>query len=205
MPWSVTATRDRRRPAPADRDTRTSPPSGLNLTALWTRLTTTWPRRASSPRTVGRSGLGLDHERHAVPLREQAEALGGRRGEPAEVDVVLEAELRAALDPGEVQHLVDHLGEVPGLLLDAGDAVAHPRGHVGGLGLAGERLREERDGGQRRPELVAQVVDELGPDLLEAAELGDVLEDHDEVVRGEAVARGRGGRAARRSRRGAPP
>ena len=51
------------------------------------------------------------------------------------------------------------------------DAVA------GGLGVAGQRLREQADGRQRRPQLVREVVDELGPDLLEAAQLRDVLED----------------------------
>ena len=41
---------------------------------------------------------------------------------------------------------------------------------------------EQRDRRQRRPELVAQVVDELGADLLEPAQLRDVLEDHEQVV-----------------------
>src|SRR5919109_1501753 len=35
--------------------TVTSPPPGLNLTALWRRLTKTWPSRSSSPRIGGRS------------------------------------------------------------------------------------------------------------------------------------------------------
>ena len=34
----------------------TSPPSGLNLTALWSRLTRTWPSRSSSPWTGGSGG-----------------------------------------------------------------------------------------------------------------------------------------------------
>ena len=44
-PWSSTDGHDL---AVSRRDVRTttSPPSGLNLTALWTRLTTTWPSRA---------------------------------------------------------------------------------------------------------------------------------------------------------------
>ena len=89
----------------------------------------------------------------------------------------------AALDAGEVQQLVDHLDEVAGLHLDPGDAVPHPGRDVVGLRLAGQRLRQEADRGQRRAELVAQVVDERGPDVLEAAELGDVLQDHQQARR----------------------
>ena len=45
------------------------------------------------------------------------------------------------------------------------------------LGVAGQRLGEQADRRERRPQLVRQVVDELGPDLLEAAQLRHVLED----------------------------
>ena len=127
----------------------------------------------------------LRPQRHAVALGEQPEALRGCHREAAQVHVVVGSQLRTALDAGEVQHLADHLGQVPGLHLDPGDPLAHARGHVRGLSLAREGLGEERDRRQGRPQLVAKVVDELGADLLEPSELRDVLEDHDEVVRRE--------------------
>ncbi len=34
-------------------DTVIEPPGGVNLIALWTRLRTTWPSRAPSPKTWG--------------------------------------------------------------------------------------------------------------------------------------------------------
>ncbi len=43
------------------------PPSGLNFTALWTRLTTTCPSRVASPRTGGSPG-GVSN-RNVTPCR----------------------------------------------------------------------------------------------------------------------------------------
>ena len=69
-----------------------------------------------------------------------------------------------------------------GLDLDLADPVAHPGGDrvAGRVGLPRQRLGQEADRRQRRPQLVRQVVDELGSDLLEATQLGDVLEDDPE-------------------------
>jgi hypothetical protein len=68
---------------------------------------------------------------------------------------------------------------VAGLDLDLRDPFAHlGRDAVPGrLGVAGERLGQQADRRERRPELVREVVDELGPDLLQPSELRDVLED----------------------------
>ena len=59
------------------------------------------------------------------------------------------------------------------------DPVAHPGRDrlAGAVGLADERLGEQADRRQRGPQLVRQVVDELRPDPLEPAQLGDVLHD----------------------------
>ncbi len=45
------------------------------------------------------------------------------------------------------------------------------------LGVSGGRLGQQADRGQRRPELVREIVDELGADPLQPAQLGDVLEN----------------------------
>ena len=71
----------------------TSPPSGLNLTALWTRLTTTWPSRAASPRTGGRPGAISTREGDALAIGEQPQPLGRLGRELAHVEAV--DELRA--------------------------------------------------------------------------------------------------------------
>ena len=125
-------------------------------------------------------GRDVDHQRDRVALGEQPQPLDGALREPAEIDVVRQRQLAAALDPGEVEELADHLDEVPGLDLDLRDPLAHPRRHVARGGLARQRLGEQAHRRQRRPELVAQVVDELGPDLLEAAQLRGVLEDDED-------------------------
>ena len=182
-----------RRPPPCRRSrataTRTSPPSGLNLTALWTRLTNTWPRRASSPRTCGRSGSTSTHERDAPGARRTAAgAPTDDVGERAEVDVVLEAQL--GLPPSIRARSSSSLticDEVAGLHLDLGDPLLIRAGTSARLGVTGERLGEEAHRRERRPQLVAEVVDELGPDLLQAPQLRDVLEDDTKSAGGVAV------------------
>ena len=83
----------------------------------------------------------------AVALGEQPQALDGALGEPAEVDVVRERELAAALDPGEVEQLADHLDEVarsrPRSWRSAPASAPARRSR---LRLARERLREQADG-----------------------------------------------------------
>ena len=67
----------------------------------------------------------VEPECHPLAFREEAQALGGIRGETAHVDIVGHLQRAAALDPAEVEELVDHLDQVPGLDLDLGDALAH--------------------------------------------------------------------------------
>ncbi len=159
--------------------TVTSPPSGLNLTALWRRLTRTWPRRAASPRTGGRpAGTST---RSATPWRSanrRSRSVDSVASRPRSTPSTTR-DRAAALDPRQVEQLADHLDEVAGLDLDLADPIAHlGRDGVADLvGLAVQRLGQEADRRQRRSQLVGQVVDELGPDPLEPAELGDILED----------------------------
>ena len=148
-----------------------------------------------------RDRLGdIDAEGHALAIGEQAQALGRVDRDPADVEQVDDAEGAAALDPRQVEQLVDHLDEVAGLDLDLVDPVAHPGrdGVAGRLGLAGQRLGQQADRRQRRPQLVRQVVDELGADLLEPAQLGDVLDDEPQAARRHAP--GPDARAAGRPR-----
>ncbi len=185
MPWSVTDERDDVAVA-ADRDPDL-PAVRAELDGVMDEVDHDLAETSLVAAHGGQIRLCLGDERDAAALGEETEALGGRGGELREVHVVPEVELGAALHPREVQHLVDHLRDVARLHLDQRDSLAHPGGHGGHLGLAGEGLGEQRDRGQRRPELVAQVVDELRADLLEPAKLRDILENHDEVGRSQPM------------------
>ena len=121
----------------------------------------------------------VDPQRDALPVGEESQALGRFGRDLAHVDEVDRPDRPAALDPRQVQQLADHLDQVAGLDLDLADPIAHlgRNGAAGGLGLAGQRLGQQADRRERRPQLMGQVVDELRPDLLEATQLGDVLQD----------------------------
>ena len=130
----------------------TSPPSGLNFTALWTRLTMTWPSRVASPRIGGKAG-GVS-KRNVTPWRS-----ANRRSRSAEsaasrphVDAIGHLQRAATLDPAQVEQLVDHLHEVTRLDLDLGDPVAHlgRDGRAHSLRLPLERLGQQADRRQRR-------------------------------------------------------
>ena len=128
----------------------------------------------------------VDAQRHALPLGKEAQPFGRGRCQPSEIEIVDEREACAALDPREIHDLADHLDEVAGLDLDLGDPVAHLRGDrlAGRVCVAAEGLGQQPDRRQRRPQLVRQVVDELGPDLLKPAELADVREHEPYAARG---------------------
>src|SRR6478752_7264407 len=100
----------------------------------------------------------LNMEDDALPFGEQSQPLGRIGRDPADVD------------------------------LDLVDPVAHPGWDriTRRVRLPGERLGQQADGRQWRPQLVRQVVDELGADLLEAAQLRDVLDDKPQTTRRDA-------------------
>ncbi len=136
---------------------------------------------------------GLDLQGHALALGEETEPVGRGGREAPEVDVVEGHRRDPGLDPREVQELVDHLDEVPGLDLDLRHALRGLRRQRVGVGR--QRLREEADRRERRPQLVAQVVDELGANPLEAAQLGDVLQDQPGIAAGRPPGAGEERRA----------
>ena len=57
-----------------------------------------------------------------------------------------------------------------------------------------DRLEVPAHRGQRRPQLVRDVGDEIAPDLIGAAEIGDVVQHHDDAARAAAGIRWRGAR-----------
>ena len=98
----------------------------------------------------------------------------------------------------------------PGLDFDLADAVAHLgwQHDVRALRLARQRLGKEAHGRERCPELVREVVDEFGPDPLQPAELGDIVDDQPQAAacarRASTVSIGPSASARRTSVRAVP-
>ena len=91
-------------------------------------------------------------------------------------------ELLARLEPGQAEHVQDQLVEPLDLLVDPFQEPAVDRLVVEGPVEQG--LRVGLDRGQRGLELVRRVGDEVLPHPLEAAEVGDVVEDEHGPRRG---------------------
>ena len=112
------------RPRSSATETVTSPPSGLNFTALWSRLTKT----CAEPGCVAEDGWAgarhIDPERHALAVGEEPQPFG-RLGRDLAHITRSTAEGPAALDPRQVEQLADHLDQVAGLDFDLSDPVAH--------------------------------------------------------------------------------
>jgi len=131
----------------------------------------------------------LDDEPQALTVGEQAQTLDRVHGDPPEIDVVQEEERAAALDPGEVEELVHHLDRcrsstsiLPDPVRASGAERRRPRPRI-----ACQCLREETHRRERRAQLVGKVVDELAPDLLEAAELRHVSRTDPDAADGRAA------------------
>ena len=184
-PWSSTDDDDVRRPI-ARTATTTSPPSGLNFTALWSEVDDDLaePGRVAADR---RAAARATSTRRVTPWR-------SANSRSRSVDSVATwPRSRTSRTPSAPPLSIRDRSSSsltiwtrwPGLDLDLVDPVAHPGrdGVARRLGLAGQRLGQQADRRQRRAQLVRQVVDELGPDLLEPAQLGDVLEDEPQAAR----------------------
>ena len=136
------------------------------------------PRLVAADRREARRDV--DDEAQALALGEEPEPLGRVRGDPPEVDVV---EQDSGPPPSIRARSSSSLTiwtrwPVSTSILPIRSRIRGGHGVAGRLGVAGQRLGEEADRRERRPQLVREVVDELGPDLLEPAQLRDVLE-HD--------------------------
>ena len=129
--------------------------------------------------------VGLDRglERHVGARDPARRQLDRAVDDLAEVGVGELVDAHAALDLGEVEHVVDQAGEPHAL---APDDLGVLVGLLGALGAAlGEHLAEHRDDRERRLELVRHVGDELALELVEPAlaadreaEEGEAAEDH---------------------------
>ena len=97
--------------------------------------------------------------------------------------------LLVGLDAGELEEVVDGAADAERLGEHAlGQAVGD-----GGVVLGQQRLGEQRQGADGRLQLVADVGDEVAAHRLEAAPVGDVVDDH-EHAEPPAVRRQRDGR-----------
>ena len=106
-----------------------------------------------------------------------------------------------ALQAGQVDELLHQPAEPAGLVLHAAGEAAYGRGVLAGVL---QRLGEQRHRPDRGLELVADVGDEVAPDRLDPAGLGDVLdEQRDEPVAPTGASRTRTASGSRPSRDGA--
>ena len=98
------------------------------MTPLWARLSSAWPSRAgsASARAV-RCRRRQAHDGHVAPLGNRTDAGHDVRDDLVWVERLERQRCLAGLDHGEVEQLIDELGEVIGLALDLGGEVAHGR------------------------------------------------------------------------------
>ena len=156
------------------------------------RLVKTWASWSRSPRTRPPVAGSVDFERHLAlggDGLERRAALGGDLVERHRLD---RADVLAHLDAAERHQVVDQPLHPPGLARhDAEEALAG-LGVVAGVML--ERLDVADHRGERRPELVAGVGDEVGAELLGAAGLGTVddLDDGERLAAEGAIRRQHG-------------
>ena len=193
MPIPVSATSTATRSSARARQlTRTEPPSGVYLIALSIRLSSD----LADGLLVGQRPASRSSS--APEVEGQVEVLGRRRGRGGVSTQSSSTGTTASgwwskiswprLEPGQAEQVEDQLVEPLGLLVDPLEepdvdvlVVEGPVEEGLGIGL---------DRGQRRLELVRGVGDEVLPHPLQAAELGDVVEDQDGARRGVAGQRG---------------
>src|SRR6266566_4675640 len=158
MPGPVSHTATVNAPLVTDALIATSPLS-VNLMALPTRLSSTWERRRSSPRPVGRPGATS-----ALKAKRFSAARGSTAYDPmhhvAERVVVEGQRELSGLDLGKVEHVVDQPEQMPPIALQA---LQHGPHLVGGLAVNAveHQFGITEDGIQRRAELVAHVGEEF--------------------------------------------
>ena len=94
-----------------------------------------------------------------------ASASERRSTQPGHVDPLALQHDPAAVALGQVEHVVDQLGEAVDRFEDGGDIVRRRRRQLAGISR-GQHLGEAADRGQRRAQFVAHVGDEVGLDLV---------------------------------------
>ena len=134
-----------------DSDTETSPPGGVNLTALPTRFATSCAARPSSARDHD-GGLDVGPKDDLLALREGSETLHLTADQQGQIDGL--AVQGRGIEDGEPEQVVDELRAYLQLILGGGDVL---------LVLAGAQGQVELgvDDRERRAQLVTRVVREL--------------------------------------------
>ena len=160
MPGPVSVTATVKWPFTAVAVMRTSPVS-VNLIALPTRLRSTWVRRCSSPRPTGRRLGNVGLERELLGLGQRLGCRAHRLDHALDgVLAEVQAEL-AGLDLGDVEHGVDEPQQVLAVGADARERVRAISWTMRLVEAFLHQLGVAEDGGERGPQLVAHVGDEL--------------------------------------------
>ncbi len=131
----------------------------------------------------GQPALAAAHDLDAAGRGGRAGAVDGLGDHLVDRHEVLLGQRVGALQPREVDELLHQPGQPAGLVLQPAGEAAH-RGRV--LARVEQRLGEQRHRADRRLELVADVGDEVAAHRLDAAGLGDVLDEQGDVALGVA-------------------
>ena len=117
---------------------------------------------------------GPAHEPDLASLGNRPDPFEQRRHDVLRIEHLQREVRRARLDGGQVEQLVDELGEVIGLALDLRGEVAHRGGVVDRARR--ECLGKQLDRGQRRAQLVPDVGDEVAAHALDTPQRGDIVQ-----------------------------
>ena len=173
MPTPVSATSIRAPSGVAATSTVIEPPRGVNFTALPTRLATTWPMRCGS--CLMRTGdTGMWSDTRTSPAL---------RGSGGLVDCVLDGRpeiVRPQIEQHEPRIQLRELEQVLGKPVEPLDLLAARFEELGaglriGAGAALEKLVEHPERGERRPELVRDVGQEVPASVAVATDDLDAL------------------------------
>ena len=135
----------------------TTPPSGVQRTALSSRLETICRMRSPSPTTVG-AWSNAPTMRHAVAPRVLAPGVQRVLEERREVDLLVEQREAVRLELGQVEQVADQAAQAVGLVAD--DRVGLVPLVLGVDHVVRQRLHVAADGGQRRAQLVGHAHEE---------------------------------------------
>ena len=127
----------------------------------------------------------VDVDRHAAVACQRLQPIDDLAHDRHEVDRRVGTAVRIEFDPRQRQQVVDQAGHAAGLLLhDREEALAR-------LGIFARRalqgLDEAQESGQRRPQFMAGIGDEVGAHFLDPAQRREIVKCHQHEVRTRGI------------------
>src|SRR5262249_19803472 len=123
-----------------------------------------------------RIAWSLHHDLDAAIVRQHLHGITDLPHHGTEVDRVLRTDVGIELDPRQRQQIVDQPRHAERLLFHDGEKALARGGIIARRPL--QRLDEAGERGERRPQFVAGVGDEIGTHLLDPAQRGEIADRH---------------------------